>query len=208
MAIRKFGRQRDRLARHGRCLLEPGLELRRAIRVISDEIAFGDRLAGIGQRIIGIEGDCRVIKRDPGPVAVDAAVDIGVGLEQEVLSRGVLRAPAVSAARSAAPSRLRNCWATASAMLVWMASTSPVGRSKVSDHFSVPSPPSTSWALTRIVDGERRTLPVTMLPTSSRWAAVVASSLRSTSDDVRPMTLRPLIRDSALRTSSARPSEK
>ena len=93
-------------------------------------------------------------------------------------------------------------------MLDWTASTSPGARSKVCDHFSRPLPPSISCALTRIMVGERRTLPDNMVATPSLVAADLASASRSISDEVRAITRRPGMRASALRTSSASPSEK
>ena len=55
---------------------------------------------------------------------------------------------------------------------------------------STPLLPSTNWALTRTVEGERRTLPVTTVPTANLLAAAIASSSRSISDEVRPNHLK------------------
>lgn len=72
----------------------------------------------------------------------------------------------------------------------------------------MPLLPSINCALTRTVDGVRRTLPDKMRATPSLRAAVLASASRNISDEVRATTVSPAMRDRALRNSSAMPSEK
>jgi len=104
----------------------------------------------------------------------------------------------------------RSASATARAISSWMAKVPASSRSNVCDQRWVPSPASMSCAVARRWLPSLRTLPSSTAEVLSAAAMARRSSLLplKAKEEVRPTTLRARTRVSALRSSSAMPSEK